>query len=372
MKRHVLPPLLLAELTRAGVMTRRRALILGAVDNDLERWVRQGLLVRVRGGVYSAPPLDASDNLVNSLRGAVAAGRDVVVSHRSAAWLHGLPTWGRLPRPEVTRSVRGSRIRGVVVHRYGVDADQAEEVGGLPVTMLERTLVDVCRVVPIPEALVAFDAALRDRTPDASCFGEILDSLGDINFRRRAIQTALWADGSAENPFESFSRGKLLLEGIPAPQLQWWVGDGAGTWFRPDKLWPNVGVVGEADGSGKYRQQEGAGPNALLAEKNRQEWFEDHDFVFVRWGVDRISHKPDLVAQRWRVLERRQRSRGWTWPSGVWLVCPGPWPPSRAFIRDESASLSTSDAVIGGFQAHLARMLDPGMPETLRSRERGR
>ena len=298
--------------------------------------MRQGLLVRVRGGIYAAPSEGEDTEMLTRLRGAVTAGSDVVVSHRAAAHLHGLPVWGPIPAPEVTRIERGSRIRGVLVHRYGVDADQIVRIAGLPVTSLERTLIDVCRVVPLPEALVAFDAALRDLSPDLRLLGSILERLGDINHRKRARQTMLWADGAAENPFESFSRGKLLCEDIPIPRLQWWVGDGGGTWFRPDKLWPDVGVVGEADGAIKYRSVNPGGPGALLKEKARQEWFEDRDFYVLRWGVSRISNSAPDVAARWRVLARRQRARRWTWPEGVWLVCPGPWPPSRAFIRDES------------------------------------
>ena len=342
MKPPKLPAAISAAMTSLGALSRREILAVGASDNDLRRWVRQGVLLRVRGGIYTTRTVDEDGDFLATLRGAAKAGDDVVVSHRAAAALYDLPLWSRDPIPEVTRAEGGSQIPGVRVHRYGVAPDQIVQRSGLRVTSLERTLIDVCRVVPLSEALVTLDAAARDLGPDFELFGRLLEQLGDINFRKRAWQAAQWVDGLAENPFESFSRGQLLQQGIPRPLLQWWVGDGADTWYRPDKLWPWVGLIGEADGRGKYRRDTRAGPDPLVLEKDRQDWFDDRDFALVRWGVRRIALTPGDVAARWRTLERRQISRGWTWPEGVWLVRPGPWPPSRAGIRDEAARVDRS------------------------------
>lgn len=338
----VLPASVKAHLACQGAASRGVLLQLGCTDNDLRRWVRQGLLMRVRGGVYTEA---RDDRLLPLLRGAVAAGRDVVVSHRSAATLHTLPLWSKV-RPEVTRSPGGARLSGVLVHRYGVVPDDVVEIEGLPVTSLPRTMVDICRIAAIPQALVSLDAAIA-RDPEHRYRAlEVLDSLGDINFAKRARQCLTWADGLSETPLESFSRGHLLIQGIPYPLLQWWVGDGSVQWYRPDKLWPEWGLIGEADGRAKYEV-----PDALWNEKMRQEWLEERDFRFLRYGTDRLRVDAAGVAARWRQLQDLQMRSRWRWPSGVWLVEPGPWPGSRASVVNRAPLQGEPIQVIEASQA---------------------
>ena len=337
-----MPPAVRAVLASGRAVPYSVLLRSGATDADVRRWTRQGALERPRRGYYARVENRAPDDLaelVSQLRGAVAAGPDVVASHRTAARLWGLPVWGQAPAPEVTRAYGTAGIPGVTVHRYGVLDPAPHERFGVPVTSPARTLVDVCRVTPPSAALATVDAGIRDLDVCIADALGVLASLGDINFKHRTRQVLSWADPLSENAFESFSRGQLLLEGVPAPLLQWWVGDGNYEWFRPDKLWPTLGLIGEADGRAKYRVDVPAdGRDPLVREKGRQEWFEDRDFEFVRFSPSRIARNPTQVAMRWRTLAARQRSRPWRWPVGVWLVAPGPWPPNRSAYSDESAA----------------------------------
>jgi hypothetical protein len=89
------------------VLSRAELLALGVSDVDLRRWMRRRLLQRPRPGWYCRPIAPTEDPeldaFVLALHGAVVAGSDVVVSHRSAARLWRLPVWGRPDPPEVTR-----------------------------------------------------------------------------------------------------------------------------------------------------------------------------------------------------------------------------------------------------------------------------
>ena len=330
----VLPPEVAALLAQAGGAASRRELVaIGATDNDLRRWVRRGLLQRVRDGVYALagdlgiPGMDA--NHQRQLAAAMQAGPDVVVSHRSAALLHGLPLANGVGRPEVTRDESGPRITGLRVHRYGVSPAHVMQKNGLRVTTAARTVVDVCRVVPLVPALVTSDAALRQQLVTAAECREALLSLGDINFRRRTYQVIGLSDPGAESPFESISRGHLLEEGVPRPLLQWWVGDGENIWFRPDMLWWEWGLIGEADGRVKYQD-----PDALWKEKLRQDWLESQGLAVVRWISPEMRRSPESVARRWGSARDRQVRLGWTCPAGLWLAPPGPWPPSRPSLQN--------------------------------------
>ena len=61
----VLPEEVAALLGRLGGVAARRDLqSLGVLDNDLRRWVRRGLLVRVRDGTYAVSETLESKDLI--------------------------------------------------------------------------------------------------------------------------------------------------------------------------------------------------------------------------------------------------------------------------------------------------------------------
>ncbi len=102
-------------------------------------WVGSGRLRRIQPGVYALPAV-AGDWRIR-VEAAVTAC-DAVVSHRTA-----LALWGILPpggpihlTVDVGRSGRGTP--GVVLHRTRALTDTIRRVEGLPVTCVERAVVD--------------------------------------------------------------------------------------------------------------------------------------------------------------------------------------------------------------------------------------
>lgn len=102
-------------------------------------WVGGGRLSRLQPGIYALPGLAADWRI--RLTAAVQA-TDGVASHRTA-----LALWGLLPPAgpvhltvALNRSGRGTP--GVVLHRTRELADPLRRVDGLPVTSVERSLVD--------------------------------------------------------------------------------------------------------------------------------------------------------------------------------------------------------------------------------------
>jgi very-short-patch-repair endonuclease len=106
----------------------------------LRSWVGAGKLVRLRAGVYATP--DAAGRWLTRV-GAALAGRAGVAGHSTA-----LALWDLMVPPagpvhvcvEGGRSGRGSR--GVVLHRSTDLDDVRRRAGGLPVTAVERAVVD--------------------------------------------------------------------------------------------------------------------------------------------------------------------------------------------------------------------------------------
>src|SRR5580765_1878392 len=85
----------------------------GISGDELARLVRRGELTPIRRGAYQAgPPADPGDPRAahrKLLRATIGqCGADLVVSHMSAAVLHGLPIWPQsLDKVQFTRNTAG-------------------------------------------------------------------------------------------------------------------------------------------------------------------------------------------------------------------------------------------------------------------------
>ena len=152
-------PLLLRDLAAAGV------------DGDeVRRMHRRGELACIAPGVYVDPadprlrrPEDRHQMQVAAAVPRIAS--DAVVSHQSAAVLHGLPAWNLpLARVHATRPRRSGALRtGTAARPHGRRSSptRSPTVDGVAVTAVARTAVDVARTVGFEEAVAVLDAALH-------------------------------------------------------------------------------------------------------------------------------------------------------------------------------------------------------------------
>ncbi|MEV8212760.1 hypothetical protein [Leifsonia sp. NPDC077715] len=205
-----------------------------------------------------------------------------VFSRRSAALIHGLPLLGRMPTA-IDHLARGDTEHEVVENR------------GLLVTSVARTVAELAGRASLMDGVVAADAALT-----RGAFGEreplaqrpdllsAAERIRDPEQRRRARDALAFADGRAESPLESVSRVSLALVGAPRPLLQQEVRDLLGFRARLDFVWPELGVVGEADGTVKYLHPATAGGrtagDVLAAQRERQRLIEAMGWRVIRWG----------------------------------------------------------------------------------------
>lgn len=298
---------------RDGLVRRTEALDDGHTDRELRRALGRRDLVPIRPGAYLRGPdfaaLDtASQHRALVLATAAATGPDLVVSHVSAAVLHGMDLWN-IPLDRVHQTVDrpqgGKRGRRRHLHAAPMRDDEVTVVDGVRCTRPARTVVDLARTVPFEQAVVVGDSALHKKivTPD-----ELADSLASahhrsgINAARRAVA---FLDGRSESVGESRSRVLMHRMRLPKPALQQWIrgkGDPIG---RVDFRW-ECGLIGEFDGLGKYRGQYRDGPaseddaaDAVIAEKAREDLLRAEGFAVVRW-VWRELGTPDVVVRRIR------------------------------------------------------------------------
>ena len=288
----------------------------GFGPHELARLADRGELVRLRRGTY-LPAAAAAPDPVGRHRQLVEAtwpllGGGSVVSHVSAAVLHGLPVWTqRLTHVQVTRvDGRGKRRGNVHVHVAPLLADEVVEIDGLLVTSLGRTVVDLGRELPLAQAVAAGDAALRSRLgPDALSLSlEAAAGRPGVLAGRRAVELL---DARSESPWESCSRVVLHQIGLPPTSLQHEVRDERGRFVAwADFGWEEHRTLGEFDGRAKYAQllRPGQSPaDAVYEEKRREDAVRDLDWQMVRWGAADLERPDELRARLLRAFRRGAR-----------------------------------------------------------------
>ena len=255
--------------------------------------VSDGTLQRVRRGSYTPASerglLD--DHILRTVAACSARSPDHVVSHTSAAVLHGLPVRSSaLAQVHLTRwsSSNGNLKAGVRLHRAHVPDDQVVILHGVRVTSLERTIADLARWEPFAWGVAAADAALR-----AAANPDLLVDLADQGQRKRnnarLRQVLAFADARAESSAESMSRVSIVRAGLPMPELQFDVhfADRGGWVATSDFGWPEHRIVGEMDGKTKYAADRRRGRTAadvVMDEKERDALIVECGFTPTHWG----------------------------------------------------------------------------------------
>lgn len=247
-----------------------------AIGRDVQR----GLLLRVCPGAYVERAgferlLVEQQHIVRMRAVSAVSPRPMLISHWSAAVVHGLPVLrSRLSAVHVTVEDDDDRHRvGVVAHRFLIDDGEVVRIGDLLVTAVGRTVVDVAGGAPFEEGVMAADAALLRGVP-RGVLEAAADLAGDRRASTRIADVVAFADPGAESAAESRMRVSLLRLGVEVPELQHRVPLRAGgaayldAWVRS----ANVGI--EVDGEQKYLDAglapAGAG-RAVIAEKRRED-----------------------------------------------------------------------------------------------------
>ena len=315
-------PFTIAQVAHLGVTARR-----------LDSALSCGAITRLRQGVYIASEAIPDDPVALHLLRAQAeqvATPGLVASRETAAIAHGLP----LPMTHrsaagavhLTRAegggMRSQRRAGRAIHVGRLPEHHLVTLpSGLVVTSRPRTAVDLASRLALPEGLMVLDAAARAE------FVEMTGSQDPRHYEnsrlRRAARVpleeaagAVAGRGSAyrlstvldlvdirrESPLESFSGAHFHLAGLPSPVPQARVRAG-GRSYRVDFLWEEYGLVGEADGEGKY-----AGSGAYVDEKVREQHLVDAGFVVVRWVGREAFARPSVVVDR---IASALVARGW-------------------------------------------------------------
>lgn len=245
---------------QSGIVDRGQALALGFSRRQISHRLRSGTWQRVYPGVYATftGSLSREARLWAAVR---CAGEGAMVSHETAAEVHGIVDKPRGPAIHITvplrrRPARKRQIRGMVMHRS--DQSQQQFLGpfSLPRTRIEDTVLDLVAASP------TFEQAYAWITRAVSREHVTVSLLRTALASRRRIRWRDWLDDAFEDahdgvdsPLERrYAKDVERAHGLPKSQRQARRLLGGKTHYR-DNWYADYRVVVEIDGPA-YHQNE--------------------------------------------------------------------------------------------------------------------
>lgn len=307
-----LPPAIALLLQRQhGLVTRDQCRQGDLDDVGIRRLIRSGRWEKVAPSVFAV-----SNHRTSWVRSLwlthLRAGPASVVSHESAGRLHGfaqvkagqvvvtVPTPDRSPVP-------GSRHH---VSR-DLERDHVTTFDGLPVTTLDRTVIDLSARLHVATLRELVDHATVDRRTSIARLGAML---ADVRRSGRAGVRKLSmvldelgpGEGMSRSELERLLDGVIDIAGIPRPVHEYPLpGRGAVNGFV-DRCWPEAKLIVEADGRKWHARRQQS-----LLDSTRSFEAQAAGFETSRLLWEHLADAPDATAHLLRAvyLQRAELSK---------------------------------------------------------------
>ncbi len=288
----------LARLTAPnhGVFLSSDALAVGITPQGLSRRCKKGVIRRLHSGVYAMTSVQPSPKQV-LFAACRWGGAGSAASHRSAAGLWELDGFD-LDTIEIwsPRRLKSGRVEA----RLGaVPTSDLTAIDAIPVTKIERTLIDLAGVVDIDKLEDALDSALRRR-------------LTTVNRLRFRVRSAVRRRGIGNLRFlleERDDRGRpsasrfetrlnrlLIRSGLPAMR-EFKIWDGGEFVARVDFCFPDAKLIVEADG---FRWH--SGRRAWQRDRERRNQLTAMGWRVIQATWDDLTRHPDALIEKIRSL----------------------------------------------------------------------
>jgi very-short-patch-repair endonuclease len=272
------------------VFSRAQATGAGASRSTADRRLRSGTWVRT-----PVPSVYALAGWAPTWRSLLVAAtlKGAVVSHRSAAvlWCIWEGTNLEVTVPPGTNHRLGSRIR---VHRSHLGRLDRARTAGLPVTSVERTLVDLAAFVAEAAVEDALEASLRRGLTTVERVRERLAVAQPGRPGVQRLRSVLHQRGggrAAGSDLETKVLRLLRAAALPPPVRQHEVRVGDQRYFL-DLAWPDRRLAIELDGYESHR-----GRRAFSDDRARQNALVLAGWSLLRYSGDQARHDPQrLVA----------------------------------------------------------------------------
>ncbi len=288
-----------------GVVSVTQLRALGFPYSTIHDRALTGRLYKIHKGVYAVgrPDLPPKGRWMAAI---LACGPGAVLSHASAAALHGIrPSAATRIDVTVPRPYMPSRpgIRGH--RRTALTAPDLTEVDGLPVTAVPRTLLDLATILTEPQLERACEQAVLEGVFDLIAMSDLLRRSHGHRGVRRLRCVLGHGDLGSDVPASGLERRfRELCEGggLPPPEINRYLllGD---SYHKVDFLWRSQRVVIEVDSdryhSTGWQRRRDAERDALLRA---------HGYRAARVTEEEIEHRPkEATTTAAALLARRRR-----------------------------------------------------------------
>lgn len=236
-----------------GVMHLDQLSQLGLMARAVQQRAAICRLHRIHREVYSIVPRDLLKREGHWLAAVLAAGSGALLSHRSAAALHGLRPNGS-SEIDATIPVRDGRTRaGLRIHRSItlIERDATIETA-IPCTTVARTLLDLAEVVGRRQLERAFDQAEIQQQFDLHAIKDQIDrnrARKAAGILRALLDVHYVGSTPAWSELEEAMLALVRRARLPQPEVNAWIvlPDGEPA-IRGDFVWRAQRVVVETDG----------------------------------------------------------------------------------------------------------------------------
>ncbi len=274
------------------MITRAQAESHGLTRHQIDRLVKVSKWTSLGRGAYRM--LDMSDAL-DRVRAAVTVLPGAVVSHFSAAALHGIEGLDEYPASVLVHSQTTHGFVGVRVFRcHDLQTTHVETIDGMPTTTIERTVVDLAAVVRRKRLEGIVDEILVGRRATAQALREVLASVarkGKPGVRvMREILDERAAEAHPMSALERAGRAILIEAGVTGFELEYPI-----PWSptrRFDVAFPSHRLAVEWD-SRRWHDR----PSAFQGDRRRDQEAAAHGWKIVRFTWADVHEEPSRVAR---------------------------------------------------------------------------
>lgn len=232
----------------------------------LVTWLRHREITEVVDGVYLPAHIEVSEAMRRVFRDRATTLGHTPVSVAGAAEIHHLWTPPSIPNLHFRTN-----------RKLPPPDDCVARHGRLLVPTPAWTALQLTRGQQLAGALISLDSALRlgVRLEELQGLAQRMQGWSGTGALQRALEhcTAL-----SESALESYSRGTMVVHGVPLPTLQHELRV-RGQRYRADFFWEFANTIGEADGGDKYQRD-----GAIADEKRRQGALHTLGLHVIRWG----------------------------------------------------------------------------------------
>jgi hypothetical protein len=231
---------------------------------------------------------------------------DAAFSHFTAAQLYGLPGDDPLIHVSAGSSQRRPNPRKGVRFHESVPRAAVRMHRGLPVTIPERTFVDLAPGLKLIDIVILGDAILGRGLASRESLREVVMAARRRRGVCRAREALAFVREGVDSPMETRLRLLLVFAGLPCPEINKDVLDEHGHWLsRPDLSYPELklGMEYEGDTHRTDRRQ-------WRADMSRHEVLHDLGWTVLRFHADDVLLRPHQTVERVRhwINERGHKS----------------------------------------------------------------